>query len=319
MELLVNKNDEEKTLKDEEKTLKIGYIMPISDVDPYEDGHWEEVKNILDDAINNLKNDYEDYDIENFIVSEIRGVNSIILKSIVSNIYKCDLVICDVSSRNPNVMFELGMRLAFDKKIIIIKDDITDYSFDTSVINHIEYDKSLNYVSIKHFQRKLESHIKTTLDAPKGENDNAGYLDSFADVKIQTMGSHDLKEGEAIGQILEKLDRFGLSLSNLEKRVYSSRNSHKKSVYQSNPRKSEIIEESVKLREDELEFLADVILESILKDSKISIGELPSDVYTKRIISELKKMSPEYLNKNNILNIQDVMRKKIEDYQVDGN
>jgi len=42
------------------------------------------------------------------------------------------MIVCDISGRNPNVMFELGLRLAFDKPAIIIKDEITPYSFDTS-------------------------------------------------------------------------------------------------------------------------------------------------------------------------------------------
>jgi hypothetical protein len=34
-------------------------------------------------------------------------------------------------------MFELGMRLAFDKPTVIIKDDKTDYMFDTGIIEHV--------------------------------------------------------------------------------------------------------------------------------------------------------------------------------------
>ena len=55
-------------------------------------------------------------------------------KTIVQNLYLNPIVVCDVSGKNANVMFELGLRLAFDKPTIIIKDDKTDYSFDTSVV-----------------------------------------------------------------------------------------------------------------------------------------------------------------------------------------
>ncbi|WP_353118770.1 hypothetical protein [Myroides odoratus] len=54
-----------------------------------------------------------------------------------NNIYNDEIVVCDVSSKNPNVMFELGLRLAFDKPTIIIKDEKTGYSFDTGVIEHL--------------------------------------------------------------------------------------------------------------------------------------------------------------------------------------
>ena len=49
--------------------------------------------------------------------------SGIIQKRIVQNLYDNDIVVCDVSCKNPNVMFELGMRLAFDKPTIIIIDD----------------------------------------------------------------------------------------------------------------------------------------------------------------------------------------------------
>jgi hypothetical protein len=35
------------------------------------------------------------------------------------------------------------MRLAFDRPTIIVKDDLTTYSFDTSPIEHLEYPRDL--------------------------------------------------------------------------------------------------------------------------------------------------------------------------------
>ena len=43
---------------------------------------------------------------------------SVIQKRIVQNIYNNPIVVCDVSGKNANVMFELGMRLAFDKPVV---------------------------------------------------------------------------------------------------------------------------------------------------------------------------------------------------------
>ncbi len=55
------------------------------------------------------------------------------------------IVVCDISARNANVMFELGMRLAFDKPTVIIKDERTPYSFDISSIEHLDYPSDLRY------------------------------------------------------------------------------------------------------------------------------------------------------------------------------
>lgn len=74
--------------------------------------------------------------------------------------YENPIVVCDVSGKNPNVMFELGIRLAFDKPTIIIKDDKTSYSFDTSPIEHLEYPRDLRYNRIEDFKSKLTDKIK---------------------------------------------------------------------------------------------------------------------------------------------------------------
>ena len=100
-----------------------GIIMPISEIDNCSAEHWVEVQSILRDVIKSA-------DFEPNLVSDADDVG-IIQKRIVQNVYSNEIVVCDVSGKNPNVMFELGMRLAFDKPTIIIKDDFTNYSFDT--------------------------------------------------------------------------------------------------------------------------------------------------------------------------------------------
>jgi hypothetical protein len=55
-------------------------------------------------------------------------------------------------AQNSNLMLELGMRLAFDKPAVIVKDDKTDYSFDTSSIEHLAYPRDLRFSKIKSFK-----------------------------------------------------------------------------------------------------------------------------------------------------------------------
>ena len=66
-------------------------------------------------------------------------------------------------------MFELGMRLAFDKPTIIIIDDKTSYSFDTAIIEHLSYPRDLRYGKINEFKIKLKEKIIATIK--KSEND----------------------------------------------------------------------------------------------------------------------------------------------------
>jgi len=108
---------------------KCGIIMPISEIDDLSENHWREVLDILFDAITAAG-------FEPNLVSTTDEVG-IIQQTIIQNIYDNPVIVCDVSAKNPNVMFELGMRLAFDKPTVIVKDDKTSDSFDTSPIQHL--------------------------------------------------------------------------------------------------------------------------------------------------------------------------------------
>jgi len=59
-------------------------------------------------------------------------------------------------------MFELGLRLAFDKPTIIVKDDKTTYSFDTAPIEHLEYPRDLRFPRMVEFKSRLKEKIKGT-------------------------------------------------------------------------------------------------------------------------------------------------------------
>ncbi|MBL1267462.1 MAG: hypothetical protein COA87_006875 [Halomonas sp.] len=126
---------------------KCGIVMPIAEIEGLDAEHWTEVKSILQEAIT-------DAEFNGDLVSFSPDV-AVIHKNIVRNLYDNPIVVCDVSAKNPNVMFELGMRLAFDKPTIIVKDDLTDYSFDTSPIEHLEYPRDLRFYKIQDFKKSL--------------------------------------------------------------------------------------------------------------------------------------------------------------------
>jgi hypothetical protein len=89
-----------------------GIVMPVSTCDGCTAEHWLEVQEILSEAIKAA-------DFAPQLVSDADDVG-IIQKRIIHNLYENPIVVCDVSGKNPNVMFELGLRLAFDKPTIII-------------------------------------------------------------------------------------------------------------------------------------------------------------------------------------------------------
>ena len=55
------------------------------------------------------------------------------------------MAICDLSNRNPNVLFELGLRQAFDKPTVLVQQCETPKIFDISPLRYTEYRKELKY------------------------------------------------------------------------------------------------------------------------------------------------------------------------------
>lgn len=183
---MAKKDGENKKLAE----LTCGLVMPISMIDGCTAEHWAEVKNIICDAVG----DIEKFSFATKLVSEQDDVG-VIQKRIVQNIYTSDIVICDVSCKNANVMFELGMRLAFDKPTILIKDDKTDFSFDTGVIEHLLYPRDLRFSRITAFKKLLAEKVAATYDAYLTDPGHSTFLKHFGSFKIasvdQTVGTPD--------------------------------------------------------------------------------------------------------------------------------
>jgi len=160
-----------------------GLVMPISSMNEYSSEHWADVQGIITDVANEAG-------FNTRIVSDADD-SGIIQARIVQNLYSNDIVICDVSGKNANVMFELGMRLAFDKATIVIKDDQTNYSFDTSVIEHLTYPRDLRFNKVITFKKALANKIHATYKASK-EDDYSTFLKHFGTFKVHQLQSKDV-------------------------------------------------------------------------------------------------------------------------------
>ncbi|MBU3171373.1 hypothetical protein [Clostridium estertheticum] len=200
------------------ETIKCGIIMPISAIDGYPAEHWLDVKNIFVQAASSIVN----YDFNTIIVSEAEDVG-IIQKRIIQNLYNSDIVICDVSGKNPNVMFELGMRLAFDKATIIVKDNQTDYSFDTGIIEHLEYPRDLRFSKIVEFKTKLSNKLVATLEESRNNTEYSTFLKSFGQFKVASLNELEVSPDKAILESIDDLRREVYLLGNKTNRNSPSR------------------------------------------------------------------------------------------------
>ncbi|MDE3078829.1 MAG: hypothetical protein KGI94_02195 [Paracoccaceae bacterium] len=168
-----------------------GIVMPISAIDGCDERHWKDVLEVHSDAIKRAK-------MQPSLVSDSQDTG-VIQKRIVQNLYNNKMVLCDISGKNPNVMLELGMRLAFDKPVVIVKDDQTPYSFDTSPVYHLTYPRDLRFQSILEFQRILAEKI---IEAARNHN---SFLSSFGTFKVATIDEEKAEPFEILSEQISEL------------------------------------------------------------------------------------------------------------------
>ena len=217
-----------------EERPECGVVMPISGIGGLGSGHWEEVRDILFEPIRKAG-------FRPSLVSESDEV-TIIHRSIVQNLYENEIVVCDVSAKNPNVMFELGLRLAFDKPTVIVKDSETSYSFDTSPIEHLEYPRSLRYQGILDFKGELKDKLTSTANTAAEDKQYSPFLRHFGQYQVSGLSQEEVTEFEYLrGEIdevktlLSKVSYWGRqrraatppkilssSLSNLSEKLYGA-------------------------------------------------------------------------------------------------
>jgi hypothetical protein len=184
---------------------RCGIVMPISAIDGCPASHWEDVFEIIAAAA-------QEAGFNPRLVSTSEEVG-IIQGRIIQNLYTDPVIVCDVSARNPNVMFELGLRLAFDKPTIIIKDDQTPYSFDTSPIEHLGYPRDMRYGTMVKFLSDLAARIRATYNRATSDPNYTTFLKHFGDFKVATL---ETKEVNAMEYIMQELGDIKASMQTLQ-------------------------------------------------------------------------------------------------------
>jgi hypothetical protein len=95
----------------------------------------------------------------------------VIHAKIIQNLQDAPYVVCDISTLNPNVMLELGIRTALNKPAILIRDSVTPTEkipFDIDLINNHKYETGPSWLLVEEIT-KLANHIEKSIE----EKDNA--------------------------------------------------------------------------------------------------------------------------------------------------
>lgn len=162
-------------------------IMPISDTEGYPTGHFKHVyDNIISPSC-------EMAGYKPLRADEVKATNLIHL-DILKKLIETPIAICDLSSRNPNVLFELGIRQAFDKPVVLIQEAGTPKIFDIAPLRYLEYSKDMKYHDVLRIQKELKDAIEATAAA----DSDASSVNSI--VKLLALNSPakipDLKGGK---------------------------------------------------------------------------------------------------------------------------
>ncbi|SDQ73756.1 hypothetical protein [Flagellimonas zhangzhouensis] len=130
-------------------------IMPISDNANYPKGHFKRVYEHI------IKPACVLAEFDPIRADDVLNTNHIAL-DILKKIIDSDMAICDLSSQNPNVLYELGIRQAFNKPVALIKDTKTSRVFDIQGFRDLEYDENLRIDNVQEIVENLSEIIKIT-------------------------------------------------------------------------------------------------------------------------------------------------------------
>lgn len=168
-------------------------IMPIGECDGYTSDHFHHVYNDI------IKPSVESANFVPIRADDVKATNLIHLE-ILKKLIEAPMAVCDLSTRNPNVLFELGIRQAFDKPVVLIQEKGTSKIFDIAPLRYLEYSKEMKYHEVLKTQQELKKYIESTQSAAS-DSENVNSI-----VRLMAIGS------PAILPNLKKSDKNTLTL-----------------------------------------------------------------------------------------------------------
>lgn len=192
-------SDKKEPKEENKKTCFV--IMPISDVDGYEKGHFDRVYKFL------IKPACEaaGYNVER---ADDTSKTNMIIVDILQKAVKYDMAICDISSRNANVFYELGFRQAFNMKTVLIKDKKTAMPFDISSIRTLTYSETLRIDEVEKGRADIQKVLEETDKADSNDVNSLISLLSINKAEIPENKSLSVDASIILGAINELRKRY---------------------------------------------------------------------------------------------------------------
>ena len=116
-----------------------------------------------------------------------RQGSDIIQSTIINDLLDADLVIADLTEHNPNVLFELGVRMARDKPFVLIKAVGTGKIFDIdNLLRVYEYDPKLWRTTIEKDLPAITEHIRGAWETRESAQ---SYMKLFARLETSVVAA----------------------------------------------------------------------------------------------------------------------------------
>lgn len=290
----MSENENKGKKANNEEVKKCFVMMPISKQLGYEDdeNHFTKVyEQIFKPAIKKAG-------FEPFRVDEDKISDSIINK-IFEAIQNSPMALCDLSARNPNVLYELGLRQAYDMPVVLVKDEKTSTIFDVSGINTVEYNSHRLFENVS----KAIDDISEALVAT-----NKGSVNTVVKiVKAQAANFNDVvvSDNDNINIMLNTIMSELRNIKNSQERTVSLSSNNRPLFDKKNLRYSRIIELKIDnmipiseivdlVSKLEMEMSVDISVRVTEDSIKIEIyGESKKNVDSvyRRIVSEISVLN----------------------------
>lgn len=132
------------------------------------------------------------------------------------NILKADIVVADISTLNPNAIYELGVRHALRPETTIViaeKEMVNPFDLNHILINHYEHlGKDIGMTEAKRFCKQLKGLVETVLNNPKVDSPVYTFLEGLNPPQFTKQEIKELKKvaenQESVSALLKEAEEL---------------------------------------------------------------------------------------------------------------
>jgi hypothetical protein len=142
-------------------------IMPISDPEGYAKGHFQRVYRDI------FRRACKAAGYRAIRADDVAQTN-LIQEDILRRLLKAPMALCDLSALRPNVLFELGLRQAFEMPVVLVAEEGTPNLFDIGPLRYTPYRPTRLFHEVVRDYKRIATALRATEEACKnGEGFNS--------------------------------------------------------------------------------------------------------------------------------------------------